>query len=365
MTFEEVIRMHTSVRTLPVLALGVAVPAVVLVGALAGPAQAESASAAKTPTAQELIAKIAKAKNQSYSGTIQQTSDLGLPQLPAMGPGSASSDDSGIVDLVTAPHRAKVYVRGASQQRVQVLDQLAERDIVRDGSSVWIWDSKQKTAEHVTLPSRKSASPAPTTPADLAARILATVQKTSKVSVATGSSVAGRSVDRLLITPDTDQTLVSKVVVSIDHATGVPLKLAVDARGQSGDAVSVGFTSVSFAEPDAGLFSFTPPKGAKVTTRDLSAARPPAKPDHLSDDPDATASDRPTVSGSGWASVVTLPSAKLPSSVSGDAVFQGLTTAVPGGRALQTSLVTILFADDGRVLAGAVPVATLEAAAGQ
>jgi len=352
--------MHTTFRTLPALALGVAIPAAVLVGALAVPAQAAPATRTAAPTAQQVLAKIAKSGSASYSGTIRQTSDLGLPQLPAAGPGSASSDDSGIVDLVTAPHTAKVYVDGTNRQRVQVLDQLAERDIVRDGSSVWIWDSKEKTAQHVLLPSKKSANPTPTTPSDLAKRLLTAVQKSSTVTVTTGSSVAGRSVDRLVLTPRTDQTLVAKVVVSVDHATGVPLKLAVDARGQSGDAVSVGFTSVSFSTPSASLFSFTPPKGATVTTKDLSSARPGVKADHLSND---ATRPRPTVTGSGWASVVTLPSAKLPTSVTGDALFGELTTPVAGGRALQTSLVTVLFTDDGRVLAGAVPVATLQAAA--
>ena len=76
-------------------------------------------------------------------------------------------------------------------------DQLAERDIVRDGSSVWIWDSKEKTAQHVLLPSKKSAIPTPTTPSDLAKRLLTAVQKSSTVTVTTGSSVAGRTVDRL------------------------------------------------------------------------------------------------------------------------------------------------------------------------
>ena len=362
--------MHASVRTLPVLALGIAVPAAVLVGALAIPAQAAPADG--TPTARQLIAKIAKSAGASYSGTIQQTSDLGLPQLPAVGPGSASSDDSGVIDLVTAPHTAKVYVHGRTQQRVQVLDQLAERDVIRDGSSVWIWDSKGKTAEHVVLPSKTTATPAPTTPSDLAQRILAEVRKSSKVTVSSGASVAGRTVDRLTLTPDTDQTLVSRVVVSVDHATGVPLKVAVDARGQSGDAVAVGFTDVSFSTPDSSLFSFTPPKGAKVTTKDLAARRPVAKPDHLSNDPDATAppapkatSDRgakPTVTGTGWASIATL-SAKLPASIASDPLYSELTTPVPGGRALQTSLVSVLITDDGRVLAGAVPITTLEAAA--
>jgi hypothetical protein len=35
-------------------------------------------------------------------------------------------------------------------------------------------------------------------------------------------------------------------------------------------------------------------------------------------------------------------------------MLDGLTTRVDGGRVLQTSLVTVLFTDDGRVFAGAV-----------
>ncbi|MHB1490764.1 MAG: hypothetical protein ACYCTH_09750, partial [Cellulomonas sp.] len=40
-----------------------------------------------------------------------------------------------------------------------------------------------------------------------------------------------------------------------------------------------------------------------------------------------------------------------------------LTHAVPGGRALTTSLVSVLLAPDGTVLLGAVPIDRLEAVA--
>jgi hypothetical protein len=40
-----------------------------------------------------------------------------------------------------------------------------------------------------------------------------------------------------------------------------------------------------------------------------------------------------------------------------------LTTSVDGGRALQTSLVSVLLLDGGRILVGAVPIASLQAAA--
>jgi hypothetical protein len=46
-------------------------------------------------------------------------------------------------------------------------------------------------------------------------------------------------------------------------------------------------------------------------------------------------------------------------------LYGELTTPVAGGRALSTSLVSVLLTDDGRVFAGAVPVSRLEAVAAQ
>ena len=45
-------------------------------------------------------------------------------------------------------------------------------------------------------------------------------------------------------------------------------------------------------------------------------------------------------------------------------LYDQLTTPVEGGRALQSSLLSVLVLDDGRVLAGAVPVDALRAVAG-
>ena len=45
------------------------------------------------------------------------------------------------------------------------------------------------------------------------------------------------------------------------------------------------------------------------------------------------------------------------------ALYDTLTTAVPEGRLLQSALLSVLVTDDGRVLVGAVPGATLQALA--
>ena len=116
----------------------------------------------KTPA--ELIEFAAASDVDALSGTIEQSSDLGLPDLGAitgaMGDGSASegaptaADIDDLISLVTGSHTAKVYLDGESA-RMQVLDQLGERNVYVDGAAnqVWYVDSETQTATQLTLPS--------------------------------------------------------------------------------------------------------------------------------------------------------------------------------------------------------------------
>ncbi|WIB13204.1 hypothetical protein [Curtobacterium sp. MCPF17_052] len=136
---------------------------VVVAGAVAAPVIAQAAStpiAGDDPTAAAVIASIAKSSDAQYSGKLAQTSDLGLPELPAGAGGSSlEGDASDAFSLLTASHTARVYVDGPSKQRVQVTEQLAEQDLIRNGSTVWTWDSKERAATKTTLPSRAAESP--------------------------------------------------------------------------------------------------------------------------------------------------------------------------------------------------------------
>ena len=142
----------------------------------------------------------------------------------------------------------------------------------------------------------------------------------------------------------------------------------VEAKGQDDPAVQVGFTSLSYGAPAARLFDFTPPSGAKVETKDLSDAGSHAKSDadHHRTDGKRVAGDEPTFTGKGWATIAELPAGTVDQSSLGDdaaGLLSQVTKAVDGGRAVQTSLVSVYLTDDGRVLAGAVPVSALVAAA--
>jgi outer membrane lipoprotein-sorting protein len=386
------------------------VPVVIIGAAVSGSAVAEAQPQLPARTAQELLEFVATSSDDAYSGTVEQSSDLGLPDLGmSTPPGATSGSDptSTALELLTGEHTAQVYVDGPDKARVQVLDQLAQRDVVVNADEVWFYDSQSNAATHAVLPDKDAAKAeleaklqakvaeypelqnVPRTPAELAEVFLARVDPTTEITVGDTSRVAGRSAYELRLTPEDDATLIGSVSVTIDSETGVPLSVTVQAKGQQDPAFTAGFSSVDFSTPDADLFDFTAPAGATVTeapTADEARAKLEAA------EAPTTTHEEPTVIGTGWSTIVELPAGSAtklglnlgsddaagmgeimeikpgmdPEQVAGAQVLlEQALTEVDGGRALQTSLVSVLITDDGRILAGAVGTDQLVAAARQ
>jgi outer membrane lipoprotein-sorting protein len=365
-------------RWIPAVAVPAVVAAAVLGGAFATSANADLPQ--KTP--QEVLQLAAQSTVQTFSGTVQATADLGLPDLSSVpggvsggsaapsasgGSGAAGLDASvtNALSLLTGTHTSRVYVDGPTQARVQLLDQLSERDAVRNGNDLWLYDSSDNSVVHSTLPDKSGAdaSPDPTAtqnPADLAQKLLAAVDPSTDVTLGANEQVAGRDAYDLVLTPRTSDTLVGTVSIAVDASTGLPLGVDVTARGASAPSLNVAFTDLSLDAPSADTFAFTPPAGATITEKPLDASSAPqagSGADH----------PKPIVTGTGWASIVELPSAAGGAGdltgLTSDPLFSQLTTQVDGGHVLQTTLVSVLLTDDGRVFAGAVSADALQAAA--
>ncbi|MEO7122142.1 MAG: sigma-E factor regulatory protein RseB domain-containing protein [Lacisediminihabitans sp.] len=340
--------------------------AIVAVGVLAIPLQAGAAVILPAKTPEQLLVMVQQSTVRAFSGTVEQTSDLGLPQLPTTGPGS-NADATSILELLTGSHTARVYVDGPSNERVQVMDSLAERDVVRHGNDVWLYNSKDKTATHLTLPAKTEtggASRAPgevQTPAQLAERLLAGIDPSTKVSVDQNVSVAGRTAYDLVLTPRASDTLVGSVSIAVDSATGMPLRVDVYAHGQNTPALQVAFSTLTLEKPAASLFTFTPPAGA--TVKQQSVKQPTLKKPDANGTHASATKPQHLVSGTGWSSILQLPAGTVSSSLFSSPTLSQATRAVPGGRVLSTTLVNVLLENDGRVFVGAVPLALLQAAA--
>ena len=132
----------------------VAVPAVIAAGALAGSLPASAGDPLPPKTPEQVLQLIAQHREPALSGTLEQSSELGLPELPKTGAGSDSSGTAWL-ELLTGPHTARVYRDGPDNARVQVMDRLAERNAVRHGNEVWFYNSKDNTAAHAPAPGRR------------------------------------------------------------------------------------------------------------------------------------------------------------------------------------------------------------------
>ncbi|WP_235423710.1 LolA family protein [Pseudarthrobacter chlorophenolicus] len=383
-------------RWLPALA----VPAVIAAAALAGtlPANAGDPLPQKTPA--EVLALAAAHHAQAFSGTIEQSSDLGLPALPSTGASSDPASAGGaasVVEFLSGQHTARVYLDGATKARIQVVDRLAERDIVRRESDVWFYSSKDNSAAHLTLPAHAADLPlaapqtqgedpaAPTqsgspsesmipTPEDLARHLLEKVDASTAVTVGADVDVAGRSAYNLLLEPRSDATLVGQVAIAVDGETGMPLAVQVTARGAGTPAFRLGFTALSLEAPDDALFTFSPPPGS--TVKELQVPGPGQETygghtpgAHQLGDPagDGKGSEHPSVLGQGWETILRLPAAAAgapdANSFLADPLLAQAAVVVPGGRLVSTALLNVLITDDGRVYAGMVPPDRLQAAA--
>ncbi|WP_022885109.1 LolA family protein [Glaciibacter superstes] len=369
------------------------VPAVIAVGVIVLPSQAGAAVDLPDKSPEEILQLVGESSVDALSGTLSQSSNLGLPELPSGG-SSATAGVASMLGLLTGSHSTRVFLDGPSKLRLQVLDDLAERDLIRNGNDVWLYDSSENAATRVTIPDRDvddgvPPSPSPEapspeshspeaygtgsvqTPAQLAEKFLGEIDSSTVVTVGTDDRVAGREVYTLVLTPRSDDTLVGSVSMAVDAATGLPLRVAVQARGETEPAFELGFTELSLDTPGAELFAFTPPPGATVEEQELPAhddlAHENPAHENSAHDPAGTSGEQsmhqPVVSGTGWASVIELAAGTVSGELAASPLLTQLGQAVNGGMLLSSSLVNVLVTDDGRVFAGAVAADQLQAAA--
>lgn len=374
---------RTRQRWLPALLIPFALAIAVLLGSV----QAGATVSLPPKTAEEILAMIARTEVRAFSGTVEQTAELGLPEVPTSGPGIAPGAVSAL-EFLTGSHTARVYVDGPLRARLQVLDQMAERDVVINGGDAWFYNSRDNSATHLTAPAKPTAPekyeprmlppdiPAPEmptpeapTPEAMASRFLAAVDASTEVTASESSTVAGRSAYSLVLNPRSTETLVDSVTIDVDSETGLPLGVEVRANGQAEPAYSLAYTQLDLSTPDAELFNFTPPPGATVTEKVLPVKPVPSMampstpvPDPAVAEPEVRGPGA-SVTGKGWDSVISLPAGYAPAELTSNPQLSQALQPVGGGRALTTSLLSVLILDDGRVYAGMVPLERLQSAA--
>lgn len=330
-----------------------------------------SADASLPPrTAAQLLVDVQRAQLGYLSGTVVQSADLGLPDLSGLG-GPGGRGSASLESAITGTHTWRVWYGGPDQQRLALVGQLGESDVIRNGTDLWLWSSEEKTAVHYALTAHDAAAkqpnPAPSltdlpkTPEEAAKRALAVLDPTTEVTTSGTAVVAGREAYELVLKPRDTASLVASVRISVDAEKHLPLRVQVYSTRLSNPAFEVGFTSIDFAKPDARQFEFNPPPGTTVTEGEKKTGTEP---------PEGSRPDKPRVVGEGWAAVAvgTVPPSSGGSG-EGPEQLQSLLQALPrvsgewgSGRLLRGTLFSAVLTDDGRFAVGAVAPERLYAA---
>ncbi len=395
-----------------------AVTAVVVAAAFAAPPLIASAGDEGLPavTPEQLLAQVAQAEPSPLSGTVVYTARLGLPEIPFAEAGGADP-----IALLGGSSTLRVWSDGTDRSRVALLGATSEYSVVQDGLQAWTYSSAddeavhyslsaadQARAEALTTGARPPVAGDLPTPDEAATAVLADAEQFSTVTLDNQATIAGRAAYQLVVTPTSTDTLVARVVVGIDAQTSTPLRVQVwSTQDASAPALEIGFTDVTFAMPDDAVLAFSPPAGADV--KEVVVPLPDTTGTHPEPGTDPGTAALPegvTVSGTGWATVVEATGLDVAGLVAGDpaaltsvpgaghtfgsesaqdligefvpedgsghpgsfsldtsALYDQLTTKVPEGRLLSSTLLSVLVTDDGRVLVGAVPPETLRAQA--
>jgi outer membrane lipoprotein-sorting protein len=347
------------------------VPLVVLVAALASflvVARASADDPLPPVAAQDLLAKVATAKVDGLSGTVVQNADLGIPAIP----GGSGSAGGALTSLLSGSHTMGVWSDGSDKARLAIDGQYAETDVITNGTDVWTYDSRAKTATHTALSEadqadRKAPAGAPQTPQQLAQDFLTKVGSTTDVRVDPKVVVAGKNAYDLVLTPKDGASLVKQVRIAVDGTNYVPLRVQVFGSGDK-PALDVEYSTITFGQPDARMFAFNPPEGTTVTQKAAPQDQAPTAAEKKAlEARKAQAQKDTTTVGTGWTAVVVT---KLPAdAATGNETlkgFLGQLKPVSGswgtGRELDGTIVTAILTDDGRLAVGAVGADAVSAA---
>ena len=334
----------------------------------------------------ELLNKVRSSNVRALSGTVKMSSHLGLPDLGALGVGQGT-----MLDLLTGSHTSHIWVDGPEHLRVALDAPSAESDWIRNGTDLWAWRSDTQTVQHTVLAAdtpdatdATEAKPSETVdPTVMAGNALAMIEPSTTITVRTPDYIAGRAAYELVLTPKSANSTVGDIAIGIDAENGVPLAVRIDAKNSTNPAISVAFSQISYATPDASTFAFSPPPGSTVSeTADATSLLPigqsrhdhhgdrrnkngsaPSSPVSTTDVGTTATNNGITTVGSDWDSVVIVSGQSVGGQLGG--LLSSATTvqtAAGPAKLISTSLVNALVLDDARIAVGAVTPAALAAA---
>ncbi|HEY1633289.1 MAG TPA: hypothetical protein VGF64_00915 [Acidimicrobiales bacterium] len=230
-----------------VVAVGVAV--LIAIPAVVGAVPVSVAA----PPSSALLQRVVNSTAVPYQGYALSEANLGLPDIAEAGDAT---------DLLNNTSRLRAWVDGTDRWRVDQESTVGEKDTYADPSGVWMWDSgHHKTTRVEGQPGARLVRPTDLLPPELG-RLLAAAATSDEVRAESPKRVANVAAAGLRITPHSAATTIAAVDLWVDPRSGLPLEVAVYAKGTSRPVLRSRFLDVSQSRPSSSLVTFRPPSGA-------------------------------------------------------------------------------------------------------
>jgi outer membrane lipoprotein-sorting protein len=292
----------------------------------------------------------------------------------------------------------RLWVTNDGRGRLELQSDAGDTQVLWNAQSLTVYDASSHTAYRLPLPADTSSSTGTTAPPTLQqiTGFLAKLGGEANVSAAQPSDVAGRPAYTVSVSPKSGGGLIGSLELAWDANHGVPLRIALYARGSSSPVLALVVKNIAYGSVPASDVEVPIPADAKVVdltglgsktgsgsgstpaVTGLAAVQaaapfPVAAPETLGglSRADVRLEGGKTVLvtyGSGLGAIVVVERA-ADRSGSGPALLGSLPTVAIDGVAaheLSTQLGTVLHWQTGGVsytLAGSVPAAAAEAAA--
>jgi outer membrane lipoprotein-sorting protein len=168
----------------------------------------------------------------------------------------------------------RLWLTNDGRGRLELQSDAGDVQIVWNESLVTIYDASSNTVYELKLPAPSGSAGkdthAPPT-LDQITKALAQAGTYWAIGDAAPTDVGGQPAYDVRVTPKTSAGLLGAAEVAWDAVHGVPLKVALYARGSSAPALSLTAKNVSFGSVPASDVDVSPPAGAKVVDIPTSA----------------------------------------------------------------------------------------------
>jgi outer membrane lipoprotein-sorting protein len=157
----------------------------------------------------------------------------------------------------------RLWASSDGKVRIELQSESGDVQLVSNGKSFLVYDGSSNTAYTGQVPRHERQQEKAPPSISQIQKGIAHARRHATVSGAIPATVAGEPAYEVRVTPR-HGGLVSGARLFWDAVKGVPLKVALYARGDGSPVLSLGVKSISFGKVSSSVFAISPPKGAHV-----------------------------------------------------------------------------------------------------